>query len=77
VTAGRERVLSGMRPTGRLHLGNYLGALDNWVQLQREYEQFAERPAQMVEILREGSRRARRTAQPTIERVRSAVRLGP
>jgi tryptophanyl-tRNA synthetase len=31
---GRPRVLSGMRPTGRLHLGNYLGALQNWVRLQ-------------------------------------------
>jgi len=34
------RVLSGMRPTGRLHLGNYLGALDNWVRFQDEYECF-------------------------------------
>jgi len=39
VTA-RERVLSGMRPTGRLHLGNYLGALDNWVRLQDSHECF-------------------------------------
>ncbi len=31
-----ERVLSGMRPTGQLHLGNYLGALRNWVALQDE-----------------------------------------
>ncbi len=31
-----ERVLSGMRPTGLLHLGNYLGALRNWVELQEE-----------------------------------------
>ena len=31
-------ILSGMRPTGRLHLGNYLGALQNWVALQREYQ---------------------------------------
>ena len=30
----RKRVLSGMRPTGRLHLGNYMGALKNWVDLQ-------------------------------------------
>src|SRR5437667_330265 len=28
------RVLSGMRPTGKLHLGNYVGALQNWVRLQ-------------------------------------------
>jgi tryptophanyl-tRNA synthetase len=32
----RKRVLSGMRPTGRLHLGNYVGALKNWVSLQNE-----------------------------------------
>ena len=37
---GRQRVLSGMRPTGRLHLGNFLGALENWVHLQGEYECF-------------------------------------
>ena len=36
--AERPRVLSGMRPTGRLHLGNYMGALYNWVKLQHEYE---------------------------------------
>ena len=36
----RGRVLSGMRPTGRLHLGNYHGALRNWVRLQYEYECF-------------------------------------
>src|SRR6201995_1775469 len=35
---GPRRVLSGMRPTGRLHLGNYMGALHNWVQLQHQYE---------------------------------------
>lgn len=33
-----ERVLSGMRPTGSLHLGHYHGALKNWVRLQSEYE---------------------------------------
>jgi tryptophanyl-tRNA synthetase len=32
-----ERVVSGMRPTGRLHLGHYHGALKNWVRLQSEY----------------------------------------
>ncbi len=35
-----ERVLSGMRPTGRLHLGHYHGVLKNWVRLQHEYESF-------------------------------------
>jgi tryptophanyl-tRNA synthetase len=34
----RPRVLSGMRPTGRLHLGNYMGALYNWVRLQDHYD---------------------------------------
>ena len=33
-TSSRPRVLSGMRPTGKLHLGNYMGALANWVKLQ-------------------------------------------
>jgi tryptophanyl-tRNA synthetase len=36
----RKRVLSGMRPTGKLHLGNYVGALANWVRMQDEYECF-------------------------------------
>jgi len=34
------RILSGMQPTGQLHLGNYEGALRNWVRLQNEYESF-------------------------------------
>jgi tryptophanyl-tRNA synthetase len=38
--SSRKRVLSGMRPTGKLHLGNYMGALDNWVRMQHEYECF-------------------------------------
>src|SRR5512138_2814654 len=38
LSAPRERVLSGMRPTGKLHLGNYHGALRNWVALQDRYE---------------------------------------
>jgi tryptophanyl-tRNA synthetase len=36
----RKRVLSGMRPTGRLHLGHYFGALSSWLKLQEEYECF-------------------------------------
>ncbi|MDR3410998.1 MAG: tryptophan--tRNA ligase [Formivibrio sp.] len=35
-----DRVLSGMRPTGKLHLGHYHGVLKNWVKLQSEYECF-------------------------------------
>ena len=34
------RILSGMRPTGKLHLGNLVGALQNWVRLQHQYESF-------------------------------------
>ena len=34
--ASRPRVLSGMRPTGKLHLGNYMGALANWIKLQND-----------------------------------------
>lgn len=37
-TRTRKRVLSGMRPTGKLHLGNFVGALQNWVGMQDEYE---------------------------------------
>ena len=35
-----KRVVSGMRPTGRLHLGHLVGALQNWEQLQRQYDCF-------------------------------------
>ncbi len=37
-SSSRPRVLSGMRPTGKLHLGNFMGALANWVKLQEQYE---------------------------------------
>jgi tryptophanyl-tRNA synthetase len=36
----KKRVVSGMRPTGRLHLGHLVGALQNWEQLQRQYDCF-------------------------------------
>ena len=36
----RRRVLSGMRSTGKLHLGNFVGALDNWVRMQDQYDCF-------------------------------------
>ncbi len=38
MTTAKKRVLSGMQPSGLLHLGNYLGALENWKALQDEYE---------------------------------------
>lgn len=36
----RKRVLSGIQPTGKIHLGNYFGAVHNWVQLQKDYDCF-------------------------------------
>jgi tryptophanyl-tRNA synthetase len=39
-TSQRKRVLSGMRSTGKLHLGNYVGALQNWVRMQDQHECF-------------------------------------
>jgi tryptophanyl-tRNA synthetase len=36
----KKRILTGIRPTGALHLGHYAGALENWVRLQDEYECF-------------------------------------
>ncbi len=36
----RKRILTGIRPTGPLHLGHYAGALENWVRLQQQYECF-------------------------------------
>ena len=38
--AVRRRVLSGVQPTGSIHMGNYLGAIKNWVALQEEYDTF-------------------------------------
>ncbi len=35
-----KRIMSGMRPTGRLHLGHYFGALRNWIHFQSQYESF-------------------------------------
>jgi tryptophanyl-tRNA synthetase len=36
----KKRILSGMRPTGKLHIGHYVGALENWIMLQDEYQNF-------------------------------------
>jgi tryptophanyl-tRNA synthetase len=36
----KKRILSGIQPSGKLHIGNYLGAIKNWVELQNEYESF-------------------------------------
>jgi tryptophanyl-tRNA synthetase len=38
--ATQKRLMSGMRPTGRLHIGNYFGALSNWLKLQGDYQCF-------------------------------------
>ena len=34
----KKTILSGIQSTGRLHLGNYLGAIDTWVKMQEEYD---------------------------------------
>lgn len=36
----KKRIVSGMRPTGKLHIGHYVGALENWITLQQDYESF-------------------------------------
>lgn len=36
----KKRILSGMRPTGKLHIGHYVGALENWINLQDDYQNF-------------------------------------
>ena len=36
----KKRILTGIRPTGKLHLGHYVGALENWIRLQDEYDCF-------------------------------------
>ena len=36
----KKVILSGMRPTGRLHIGHYVGALENWIKLQNEYQNY-------------------------------------
>ncbi len=36
----KHRILSGMRPTGKLHIGHYLGALENWIKLQNEHDSY-------------------------------------
>jgi len=36
----KKRILSGMRPTGKLHIGHYVGALENWIYLQNEYDSY-------------------------------------
>ena len=36
----KKTILSGMRPTGKLHLGHWTGALENWVALQESYNNY-------------------------------------
>lgn len=40
MSSRKKVILSGMRPTGKLHLGHLVGALENWVSLQQEYQNF-------------------------------------
>lgn len=39
-TIEKKRIMSGMRPTGKLHLGHYFGVLKNWIKLQEEFESY-------------------------------------
>ena len=56
--AQRKRVLSGVQPTGKLHLGNYMGAIKNWVGLQETYgEQLRRRVASCGEAARSECRK--------------------
>ena len=38
IETNKKKIVSGMRPTGKLHLGHYLGVIENWVKLQNEYD---------------------------------------
>lgn len=40
MAANKKIILSGMRPTGKLHIGHYVGALENWVALQNDYQNY-------------------------------------
>lgn len=40
ITPAKKRILSGIQPTGCLHLGNYLGAIQQWISLQQDYESY-------------------------------------
>jgi tryptophanyl-tRNA synthetase len=40
MTTRKKVILSGMRPTGKLHIGHYTGALENWVNLQKDYKNY-------------------------------------
>ena len=57
------RIMSGIQPTGNLHIGNYLGALKNWVALQNEYDAFYS----IVDL-------HALTGRPAAEALRAAVR---
>ena len=72
--APTNRIFSGVQPTGNLHLGNYLGAIRNWVRLQHDYEgiyclvdlhaitQFQD-PAELRANIREGAASGHKTTQ--------------
>ena len=38
MSEGKKRIMSGMRPTGKLHIGHYLGVLRNWLSFQDDYD---------------------------------------
>jgi tryptophanyl-tRNA synthetase len=82
----KKRIVTGVRPTGPLHLGHYAGALENWISLQHEYDcyfliadyqvaDYAGDLAQVRDALEHGARRARSLAAQTMAMVREALDL--
>ena len=84
----RKRILTGDRPTGRLHLGHYVGSLRNRVALQDEYECYfiiadlhtittrpEKRFLEALEVLADGNRRMQAEAAQTMALVRDAMGL--
>lgn len=69
----RKRVLSGVQPTGTLHLGNYFGAINNWVRLQDTYGTFpAATVLCFILLLRIGDCRVTSEKFPTLHAFRAA-----
>ncbi len=85
----KKRILTGDRPTSRLHIGHYAGSLENRVKLQNEYEQFViiadvqaltthfEHPEilKQEDILQYGNEKARIEGAKTLEKVKEAMSI--
>ncbi len=69
-----KRILSGFRPTGKIHIGNYLGSLQNWVKLQDEYKCYF--LVADIHSLTTDFRNARNIRENTIEMVKDWIAAG-